>query len=227
MSCKSTDATVKASMAHVTRIGAVIVSVSVFLALTACQPSPSATGSETATESAPPVRTEPVLQPYAAKLVEGARKQLITPAKYDGRYQKIPYPNGDVKADRGVCTDVVIRAFRHAGLDLQKAVQDDNRAKKYPFILAADPNIDHRRCPNLSTYFSRHGQTLANDSDWQPGDVVFWKLAFGKDHVGVVSDGVAASGRLMVIHNIGPTVSEQDCLASWKVVGHYRASPVD
>ena len=190
------------------------------IAAAGCKPK-ATTDLETG-EPKPYVSTRPQADPFLAKAVAGARAQLVHPARYDGSYKKIPYPLGDVDPQRGACTDVVIRAFRNAGLDLQEAVQRDHRANKYPKITAPDPNIDHRRCPNLVEYCSRHGKSLALDSDWQPGDIVFWKLPMEKDHVGIVSDRVAESGRLMVVHNIGPTVREEDCLPNWRIVGHFR-----
>ncbi|MFN8219905.1 MAG: DUF1287 domain-containing protein [Fimbriimonadales bacterium] len=158
-------------------------------------------------------------------VVEGALAQLDWGTRYDARYTDIAYPNGDVPKTQGVCTDVVVRAMRHAGYDLQQLVHEDKRRdpRAYPRYPGPkiDSNIDHRRCPNLAAFFTRHGVALPVDGDWLPGDVVFWKLDSGRDHVGVVSDRRGPSGEWMVVHNIA-TVEEADCLHQWKVVGHFR-----
>ena len=159
---------------------------------------------------------------HAAKLVASARDQLTWGTRYDGRYIAIKYPGGDVARDRGVCTDVVIRAYRAAGFDLQKLIHQDK--KKSPSAYPAgrlDPNIDHRRVPNMVAFFRRKGGSLPIEKGWQAGDVVWWKLDSGLNHVGLVSDRRGSSGELMVIHNLS-TPKEDDCLKSWKVYGHYR-----
>lgn len=168
-------------------------------------------------------RTPPPPLPKAAKAVlEGARQQLVKPARYDASYKTLSYPNGDVAPDRGACSDVIIRALRHAGYDLQKLVHEDAKRNKYPFIQKLDSNIDHRRVRNLIVYFRRHGLELELGSQkWRGGDFVTWKLPGGQDHIGVVTDQKGPSGNLMVIHNLG-LVAEEDILKSWKVVGHYR-----
>ncbi|MBS1711286.1 MAG: DUF1287 domain-containing protein [Armatimonadetes bacterium] len=163
-------------------------------------------------------------------IVQGARDQLKNPAKYSGRYYKIDYPMGDVPANRGACTDVVIRALRKAGLDLQEAVQKDANETLYPRMLVRDTSIDHRRCPNLMLYFSRHGQQFPTDPDSvrkniQPGDIVFWKLPGDKDHVGIASNVMTRKGHPFIIHNVGPEVTEADVLFDWEIVGHFRMDP--
>jgi len=164
-------------------------------------------------------------------IVEGARKQLVNPAKYTGKYYAIKYPNGDVPADRGACVDVVIRAFRHAGYDLQKLVHEDAKKVQYLRIVVPDTNIDHRRCPNLIQFFRRHGTELPlvakGKMMYRPGDVIFWKLPDGLDHVGVVSDRISKNGNPMIIHNIGPETCETDVLHRWKIVGHFRYPEVE
>ena len=163
------------------------------------------------------------------KILAGAKSQLENPASYSGAYYKISYPNGDPPADRGACTDVVVRALRHAGFDLQQLIHEDSKVNNYPRIQSRDSNIDHRRCPNQSRFFARHGLTLTLNpqmrSEWQPGDIVFWKLDNQLDHVGVLSDKISRSGDLLVVHNIGPHVKEEDVLRSWKIVGHFRFPP--
>lgn len=150
---------------------------------------------------------------------------------YDPVYTRIPYPGGDVPADRGVCTDVVIRAYRKLGIDLQKEVHEDMKANfgRYPKIWGAkstDRNIDHRRVPNLMTYFARHGETLPctkNAKDYRPGDIVCWQLPGGQPHIGIVIDRkVYDTDRYMVMHNIGGGQVAEDCLFAFEMTGHYR-----
>lgn len=150
---------------------------------------------------------------------------------YDPSYFSISYPNGDVPADRGVCTDVVIRAYRKLGVDLQKNVHEDMRDNftQYPKnwgLRAPDKNIDHRRVPNLMTFFTRHGTTLPitqNPSDYQPGDIVCWNLGGAVTHIGIVVHKKSSDGkRHLIVHNIGAGQVLEDCLFSYKIIGHYR-----
>ena len=151
--------------------------------------------------------------------------------KYDPAYFRIDYPNGDVPSDKGVCTDVVIRAYRKMSVDLQKEVHEDMKANfsKYPKnwgLSGTDRNIDHRRVPNLMTFFSRHGtvKKMSQDSnDYLPGDIVCWNLGGGVTHIGIVSNKKALFGnRHLIIHNIGAGQVLEDCLFSYKIIGHYR-----
>jgi len=151
------------------------------------------------------------------RVAAGARAQLASPARYDASYRAVAYPGGDVPLDRGACTDVVVRAYRTAGYDLQELVHRDMKSRRLP----TDTNIDHRRVRNQAAFFKRHGESLALDADWQPGDVVCWKLDSGLDHTGVVSWKKSPSGRPLVVHNISWT-KEEDVLTKWKIVGHYR-----
>jgi uncharacterized protein len=161
------------------------------------------------------------------QILEGAKKQLLKPAAYDGSYMPIPYPEGDVPSDRGVCTDVVIRAMRHAGLDLQRLIHEDmkKRFSTYPRReRKPDPNIDHRRVPNQMHYLRKFAQSLPldlNPNHWKPGDIVYWKLHNGLDHCGIVSDKKNRQGLPLVVHNIRHT-AEEDVLAEWKIIGHFR-----
>ena len=166
----------------------------------------------------------------AAKIVEGAHRQVGEGAVYTVGYFRIGYPNGDLPRNQGVCTDVVVRSFRNAGYALQRLIHEDmaRRFKTYPRREAKpDSNIDHRRCPNLTWFFKSYGRTLTNKVSpetlkaWKPGDVVFWKLDNGLDHTGVISDRTNASGIPLVIHNIS-VCKEEDVLTTWKIVGHYR-----
>lgn len=166
------------------------------------------------------------------KLLESAVEQTTLTKSYDPNYAIIKYPNGDVPMETGVCTDVVIRAFRRAGVDLQKAVHEDmaKNFSVYPKkwgLKSADTNIDHRRVPNLQTFFTRKGKSLAitqNGADYKPGDVVSWDLdGKGMTHIGLVSDiWNDATKRYSIIHNIGGGTQAEDRLFDWKITGHYR-----
>lgn len=168
--------------------------------------------------------------PYAwQNIIEGAHEQASEGAKYDASYVRIAYPNGDVPLTQGACTDVIVRALRHAGYDLQSLIHEDieKHPSDYPLHgRAPDSNIDHRRVPNQIVFFRKYGQSLplavnsGTLSTWRPGDFVYWS-PFGGEHTGVVSDDVNASGVPMVIHNLGGC-HEEDCLTRWPIVGHYR-----
>ncbi|GAB4466423.1 MAG: hypothetical protein OHK0029_37730 [Armatimonadaceae bacterium] len=165
-----------------------------------------------------------------AKVVEAARAQIGD--AYVADYVAISYPNGDVPAGQGACTDVVVRSFRAVGLDLQRLVHEDMKRnfRLYPKrwgLRRPDPNIDHRRVPNLVTFFRRYGETLPTvataktASLWKPGDIVVWELPNGRDHCGIVTERIGASGLPTVVHNLGPC-TEEDCLTAWRITGHYR-----
>lgn len=165
------------------------------------------------------------------ELVTAARQQTHVPTIYDGAYQRIDYPMGDVPADRGVCTDVVIRAYRALGIDLQVLVHEDMQGhfSAYPQqwdLRGTDPNIDHRRVPNLQTFFERAGAKIATSrsiTEYRPGDLVTWRLPGNLPHIGIVSDrNDAASGHPLVIHNIGAGPVEDDSLYAYPITGHYR-----
>lgn len=160
----------------------------------------------------------------AIKLTE----QQVT---YDPTYFNIKYPNGDVPSNKGVCTDVVIRAYRKLNIDLQKEVHMDmkNNFSKYPKnwgLKKTDTNIDHRRVPNLMTYFKRQGaeKPISNKpSDYLPGDIVCWNLGGAITHIGIVVNQKSIDGlRPLIVHNIGAGQVLQDCLFSYKIIGHYR-----
>ena len=145
-------------------------------------------------------------------------------------YRVIAYPMGDVPKETGVCTDVLIRAFREQKMDLQKAVHEDMKASfdKYPKewgLNKTDTNIDHRRVPNLMTFFKRRGCEIPISkriTDYQPGDIVAWNLGGGITHIGIASDKKTAAGTPMVIHNIGGGAQEEDILFQYTIIGHYR-----
>ncbi len=149
---------------------------------------------------------------------------------YDPSYFSISYPNGDVPPDKGVCTDVIIRAYRKLGIDLQKEVHEDmlKNFSLYPKIWGlkrTDKNIDHRRVPNLMTFFSRKGTVdiKSNKSeDYIPGDIVCWNLYGGVTHIGiVVNKKTKDNKRYMIVHNIGNGQVLEDCLFDFKIIGHY------
>ncbi len=150
---------------------------------------------------------------------------------YDPSYFSIPYPNGDIPKGKGVCTDVVIRAYRKIGIDLQKDVHEDMKAhfNAYPNIWglkATDTNIDHRRVPNLMTYFKRQGAEqpiTQNAKDYLPGDVVCWNLGGAVTHIGIVANKTSRDAkRYLIVHNIGNGQVLEDCLFNFKIIGHYR-----
>jgi uncharacterized protein YijF (DUF1287 family) len=163
-------------------------------------------------------------------LVSAAREQTRTAVVYDGSYVRIDYPMGDVPANMGVCTDVIIRAYRALGIDLQVLVHEDMRAnfQHYPKLWGLsrpDRNIDHRRVPNLQNFFRRAGSSiddLRSVATFLPGDLVTWQLPGNLPHIGIVSDRRAANGRPLIIHNIGAGPVEDDILFSYPVTGHYR-----
>ena len=166
----------------------------------------------------------------ATRVVSAARRQIGVTTSYDPEYHVIAYPGGDVPLSTGVCTDVVTRALRDQGFDLQKAVHEDMAAhfSAYPRqwgLRSPDTNIDHRRVPNLMTFFKRRGwerPVTTDASDYQLGDVVTWNLGGSTTHIGVVSDAKNTAGRFLVIHNIGQGTHEDDVLFAFKIIGHYR-----
>lgn len=152
---------------------------------------------------------------------------------YDPTYFSIPYPNGDVPANKGVCTDVVIRAYRKMNIDLQQKVHEDMKANfsKYPSLKKwglkkTDTNIDHRRVYNLETFFTRNGivkPITVNPEDYKPGDIVSWTLDNGLAHIGIVVDRKSKDRkRPLIVHNIGGGQVMEDRLFAWKIVGHYQ-----
>lgn len=151
--------------------------------------------------------------------------------RYDPRYFQIDYPNGDVPSDKGVCTDVVIRAYRKLGIDLQKEVHEDMKKNfnLYPKkwgLSHPDKNIDHRRVPNLMTFFKRHGTIkpiTENGKDFLPGDIVCWDLGGGVTHIGIVVNRRSPDNRrYLIVHNIGAGQVAEDCLFNFKIIGHYQ-----
>ncbi len=155
----------------------------------------------------------------------------MKPVTYDGSYVRITYPGGDVSADRGVCTDVLIRAYRKVGIDLQMEVHEDMKSAfaAYPRtwgLRKPDTNIDHRRVPNLRTFFERKGLKLVvsdDPVDYQAGDLVTWLLPGNLPHIGIVTDEKSADGkRPLIVHNIGRGPRLEDMLFNFKITGHYQ-----
>ncbi len=183
-----------------------------------------------------PAGADPIEKPE--KLVKSARELSQEETEYDPDYARIGYPMGDVAADRGVCTDIVVRAFRTIGIDLQELVHKDMKANfhAYPAKRAygqkkSDSNIDHRRVTNLAVFFKRNGVSLTRSIDskdlhkWRPGDIVIFDLKQngGTTHIGIISDRLdKASGRPLVFHHFPPLPSEDDALDMFAISGHYR-----
>ena len=171
---------------------------------------------------------------FLRKFVQAAVERTHHVVRYESAYVAIPYPNGDVPADTGVCSDEVIRSYRAVGIDLQKEVHEDmkNNFAAYQSGLKQkrpDANIDHRRVPNLMIFFSRKGETLPitdRPQDYSPGDLITWNLlgdrGGDRPHIGIVIDQKSAAGRYMMVHNIGEGPKMEDVLFDWKITGHYR-----
>ena len=188
--------------------------------------------------STPPIPPASVTRPLPAKaslqlkqFIDGAVEQSKVTTGYDPSYVKLDYPNGDVASDTGVCSDVVVRAFRKAGIDLQKEVHEDMKLAwdEYPRKWGAkgtDSNIDHRRVLNLMTYFDRQGKSVPisnNREDYLPGDIVAWELSDGIEHIGILTNLWSEPDKhCLVIHNIGAGAHVEDVLLNWKIIGHYR-----
>ena len=164
-----------------------------------------------------------------AKLVAAAVARAQVRVRYTGEYVKIDYPNGDVPADTGACTDEIIRIYRAIGVDLQKEVHEDmaKHLVDYPIHgRRTDTNIDHRRVPNLMVFFAKFGERLstARTAEFRPGDIVAWDLDGKHTHIGMVVDQKTLFGRYKVLHNIGAGPQIEDVLFDWKIIGHYRYS---
>ncbi|MGB0909827.1 MAG: DUF1287 domain-containing protein [Nitrospirales bacterium] len=167
-------------------------------------------------------------------LVNAALKRTHETVQYDGSYRVIPYPMGDVPKNIGVCSDVVIRSYRAVGIDLQKLVHEDMLKNFFVYpqhwdLKKPDPNIDHRRVPNLQAFFTRHGSLLSISqlaSDYNPGDIVTWMLPGNLPHIGIVTDQRAPmTNRPMIVHNIGQGPRLEDMLFHYTITGHYYYGP--
>ena len=162
--------------------------------------------------------------PPPASASQGGREQVGHPPIYDSSYKQLRYPGGDLPLSRGVCADVVVRAFRQIGVDLQVAVHEDmqNNFRTYPQkwgLRSPDTNIDHRRVPNLMRYLERKRKSTS--AAFKPGDVVAWRPSNGLYHIGIVS---TRRGRtdFSVVHNIGYGALDEDVLRAFQIIGHYR-----
>ena len=168
---------------------------------------------------------------FTSKLSNAAISLTKNAVVYDPAYFKISYPMGDVPAGKGVCTDVVIRAYRKLNIDLQRLVHEDMvlHFNTYPNrwgLKKTDTNIDHRRVPNLMVFFNRFGKSLPRTivpTDYLTGDIVCWDLGGGITHIGIVIENRSKDGkRHLIVHNIGGGQVMEDCLFNWKIIGHYR-----
>lgn len=210
------------------------IALSLLLALAGCQRHSETSGSANGvrerprvTESPLPQDSAPQLKPFLASAIE----QTGITTGYDPAYVRLDYPGGDVPQETGVCSDVIVRAFRKTGIDLQKEVHEDMSAAwpAYPQRWGnarPDSNIDHRRVLNLMTFFDRRGKALPTTTsrdDYLPGDIVAWDLGGGVPHIGIVSNLVTQSSKhFLIIHNIGAGAKAEDVLFNWKITGHYR-----
>jgi len=168
---------------------------------------------------------------FSDKLVSAAMERTKHSVTYDGSYRKIAYPGGDVPDNIGVCSDVVIRAYRQVGVDLQKEVHEDMKGNfsLYPKswgLKKTDTNIDHRRVPNMQVFFERHGVEIPvsrSPEGYLPGDLVTWTVQGSLPHIGIVSDSKTMLGRRpLIIHNIGRGPVREDMLFEYPITGHYR-----
>lgn len=173
---------------------------------------------------------------YSEKLVHAAIERTYHKVTYDGSYRRIDFPFGDVPDNIGVCTDVVIRAYRKLDIDLQRRVNDDMSQRFYEYpsykkwgLLKPDTNIDHRRVPNLRSFFSKNGINLPisnNANDYQSGDIVTWDISSNLPHIGIVTNLVSRDKkRPLIAHNIGKGPELDDILFKLKITGHYRYLP--
>ena len=170
---------------------------------------------------------------FVVDLVAAAKERTTYSVRYDGSYFSIKYPNGDVPRNIGVCTDVVVRAFRKVGVDLQKKVHEDmmENFNSYPSnriwgLKRPDKNIDHRRVPNLRVFFKRYGESLEvtnKAENYLPGDLVTWMLPGNLPHIGIIIDKKATVGQTpLVAHNIGEGPKINNMLFDYPITGHYR-----
>ncbi len=170
---------------------------------------------------------------FENKLSTAAIAIIDSSIEYDPTYFAIKYPNGDVPKNKGVCTDVVIRAYRKLNIDLQKEVHEDmlQNFALYPNIkkwglYKTDTNIDHRRVPNLEVFFGRKGKALpitANPNDYKAGELVTWMISDKFPHIGIVTNTKSPNGKhLMIVHNVGNGQVLEDCLFNWNIVGHFK-----
>lgn len=167
---------------------------------------------------------------FEEKLSNAAISIIDENVVYTPDYVSLKYPNGDVPAKTGVCSDVVIRAYRKLGIDLQKEVHEDMKGNfsKYPTkwgLKKTDTNIDHRRVPNLEVFFERKGKKLevsANPNDYKTGEIVTWMINGKLPHIGIITHKKSIDGNPIIVHNVGGGQVAEDCLFSWEIVGHFK-----
>jgi uncharacterized protein YijF (DUF1287 family) len=215
------------------RLPAVLLAVPLLVASSRESPPLTATATVTAPATAPATATAtatatPSTTPVD-RVVARAREEVARGVSYDPAWHPMHYPNGDVDASIGVCTDVVIRGYRAAGVDLQKLVHEDVMRAPTTYerwVKTPDATIDHRRVGPLLTYLRRHARSLPVTSDFAAGDVVVISFtqcpSCGPQHIGVVSDKKGPRGVPLLIHNMGPTPREDDTLDAWTLLGHFR-----
>ncbi len=183
-----------------------------------------------ASPAPPAAAATPPAVPDPRLLASAAAAQIGVTVRYDPSYVRLAYPGGDVPSDRGVCSDVVVRACRAVDIDLQRALHEDMRIAfaAYPRrwgLTRPDRNIDHRRVLNLMTWFERRGwsRPISGDArDYEPGDIVAWDLGAKLTHIGVVVDD--DQGGRAIVHNIGAGAQREAVLFAWRQIGHYRWS---
>lgn len=171
---------------------------------------------------------------FRKKVSEMALSIIDPDIRYIPDYVSIPYPNGDVPIHTGVCTDVIIRTYRKMGIDLQKEVHEDMKKHfdKYPKrwgLSTTDTNIDHRRVPNLQTFFERKGISFPvtkNPEDYKTGAVITWMIDSKIPHIGIVTNQLSHDGkRRLIVHNVGDGQVLEDCLFRYEITGHYAYEP--
>jgi len=214
------------------RLPAVTAGCLILILIASCQRPYQRRGTAVVTQPSPVAKPlPPNASPQLKQFIDAAIEQTNVTTGYDPAYVKIDYPNGDVSGDTGVCSDVVVRAFRKVGIDLQKEVHEDmTRAwSEYPRKWGArgtDTNIDHRRVLNLTTWFDRQGKSVpvTNDrADYLPGDLMAWELSDGVEHIGIVTNLLSEPDKhYLIVHNIGAGARMEDVLLAWKIIGHYR-----
>ena len=178
-------------------------------------------------------QTQTTTKPFTTKLSDAAITIINPNIIYDPSYFAIKYPNGDIPKNKGVCTDVIIRAYRKLGIDLQKEVHEDMKShfSQYPNLkkwgmTKTDSNIDHRRVPNLEIFFERKGTKLIvskNAKDYKTGEIITWLINDKLPHIGIITNKKSADGkRNLIVHNVGNGQVLEDCLFSYTIVGHYK-----
>lgn len=210
----------------------IITALFLLLLVTACQTAERVAAPQAIAAPEPQLQQSEILLRQVQLILESAVEQTRTTKSYNPAYAILKYPNGDVPAETGVCSDVVIRALRNANVDLQREVHEDMRQNfsVYPKkwgLTKPDSNIDHRRVPNLMKFFERRNKSLSitnNAEDYQPGDIVSWDLnGRGMTHIGIVTNSRSnTTKRFLIIHNIGRGAQAEDVLFEWKITGHYR-----